>query len=173
MSIDWTVLGTWVGSIGTVAAFFVGFKQIRDERNDRKRKELRAQAEHITAYIAKENISRAVINVLNKSSEPIYEVVVFLDAFQGPEGHYYIDDHISFLSIVPPGNYYTEFARIDGGMSFHPGISIVFKDAKGNAWNRSARGELTMVDKDSHLSLFVAEAAPHNWTLPKECKDKP
>jgi hypothetical protein len=165
---DWLGdLATWVSGIGIVATFIIGFIQISNERRIRKEKERKEQAERISAFIVKETTAKATIALLNLSSEPIYEVIVSISAFQGPSGSPADSSsrqYTSFLSVVPPGK---SFTYVDGGykeLAFHPAIEIAFKDVKGKNWVRTGRGALKEINKPpiEHYKLH----RPLNWKLP-------
>lgn len=120
---------TWTGSLGTVAAFAVGFWQIRRERTERQRRETRewlaAKREHadrVSAWRTGEDII-----VSNGSHHLIHSVRVALD------GHEPV-----FLDHVEPG-------RTSVPLGTHgdtvPVTALTFTDARGDRWVREA-GEL-------------------------------
>jgi hypothetical protein len=160
-------IATWVSGIGIVSTFIIGFIQISNERKDRKEKEKRGQAVHISAFILKETPSKTTITLLNLSNEPVYEAIISISAFQGastrPTKH--VDrQYMSFLSVIPPGK---SFTHVDGSyheMSFHPSIEIAFKDVKGKSWLRTGRGALKEIAKAP--VEYYKLLRPLTWRLP-------
>jgi hypothetical protein len=114
----------WIGSIGTFLAFLAAFYQIYTERKARKvleekqrEQQIRDQAEHISAWVDTEEGGKyAVLAILNRSNEPVYQVIVFIVVFQSTVPTYNnpsTDNRFrSFISIVPPGKV---LVRVDGG----------------------------------------------------------
>ena len=161
-------VATWVSGLGIVCTFIIGFIQISHERRLRKEKERREQAEHISAFIFKETTAKTTIALLNLSSEPIYEVIVSIAAFQVMETTTHTikttRQYASFLSVVPPGK---SFTHVDGGyheLPFHPAIEIAFKDVKGKNWVRTGRGALKEIAK-SPVAYYKFHS-PLSWKLP-------
>lgn len=154
-------VATWVAGIATVLTFIVAFIQIFIERNIRKNKENKEQAEHITAYISKEKDYKAEIVVSNLSPEPVYEFIVHIVAFQGAG----MKRNVALLSVVPPGKSYITTEANYHGMSFHPSVEIAFRDINGRNWLRSGRGELQEIYKSP--TDYYKFPRPLSWTLPK------
>jgi len=160
-------IATWVSGIGIVSTFIIGFIQINNERKIRKEKERKEQAERISSFIIKETPSKTTIALLNLSSEPIYEVIVSISAFQGPNNapiHALSRQYTSFLSVVPPGK---SFTSVDGNyheLAFHPAIEIAFKDVKGKNWVRTGRGILREIGK-TPVEYYQLHR-PLSWKLP-------
>jgi len=156
-------VATWFTGLATFGAFVVAFVQINNERQIRKNQERKSQAEHISAYIAKEVEYKAWITILNLSSEPIYEVIVSIVAFQGANPG---PKHIAFLSVVPPGKAHVVTDADYHGMSFHPSIEIAFKDVRGKSWVRSGSGDLTEISQ-SPVDYYKLQR-PLGWQLPEQ-----
>lgn len=160
-------LATWVSGIGIISTFIIGFIQINNERKIRKEKERREQAERISAFIFKETPAKTTIALLNLSSEPIYEVIVSIAAFQVTNVSSIkkvSSQYTSFLSVVPPGK---SFTTVSGGyheMAFHPSIEIAFRDVKGKNWVRTGRGMLKEIEK-SPVDYYKLHR-PFGWELP-------
>ncbi len=189
-------VATWFTGLATFGAFVVAFVQINNERKIRKNQERKCQAEHISAYIAKEEKYKAWITILNSSAEPIYEVIVSIVAFQGANrGPKHIafllngklrlryarfermEEAISsshqarfaiqpFLSVVPPGKAHVTADADYHGMSFHPSIEIAFKDVRGKSWVRSRRGDLTETSQ-SPVNYYKL-SRPLGWQSPEQ-----
>lgn len=160
-------LATWISGLGIVATFIIGFIQINNERKIRKQKERREQAERISAFIIKETPAKTKVALLNLSSEPIYEVIVSIAAFQGASispTKKVSFQYTSFLSVVPPGKSFTHISGGYHGMSFHPSIEIAFRDVKGKNWVRTGRGTLKEITK-SPVDYYKLHN-PLGWELP-------
>jgi hypothetical protein len=106
-AVQWGTVSTWVASVGTVAAVSLALWEARGERKDRLRRELRQQAERISAWfvgmhkdpdgedsegedshgedspreawLPPELRGRAAdVELLNNSAEPVTDVLIFL-----------------------------------------------------------------------------------------------
>src|SRR5260370_15091373 len=166
----------WIGSIGTFLAFLAAFYQIYTERKARKvleekqrEQQIRDQAEHISAWVDTEEGGKyAVLAILNRSNEPVYQVIVTIVAFQGTTptfGTNQYNPFRGFISVVPPGKV---LVRVDGGyrgMYFHPGVEIVFVDKANQNWVRKGDGELVSIPKNP--TSYYNLNGPFNWQLPK------
>jgi len=164
----WGDVGTWAGSVGTVGALFAALFGLKREADRRRADEQamiarahRAHAELISAWPtgsprswgSGERLIR--IGVLNGSSEPVYEVVIFLVDIQGGGAHsgeewMASDDHARqaryrvVLGALPPGRWAVTLP-MDGGWSApqaRPGAEISFTDRAGAHWLRRATGAL-------------------------------
>jgi len=169
-------LATWVAAFGTVAAVSVALWQVGVERKARRKQETadrvqqrRAQAELISAWVAKEEGGgkTAWIAILNSSQEPVYEVIASIAPIQGAgdrTGKGTQPHFRGFLSVVPPGRYYV---RVDGGyrgMSFQPGVAVAFTDKAGVPWNRDALGLLGEISE--RPPEFLGLSRPLSRLLP-------
>src|SRR5262249_26633310 len=83
-------LATWVGSIGVVATLYLALVQIRTEARHRRadqiaaqERERRAQAERISGWPSHKARETTPIILLNRSDEPVYEVIATLVFVQG------------------------------------------------------------------------------------------
>lgn len=156
-------VATWFTGLATFGALVAAFVQINNERKIRKSQERKSQAEHISAYIAKEVQYKAQITILNLSTEPVYEVIVSIVAIQGAGGR---AKHIAFLSVVPPGKAHVVTDADYHGMHFHPSIEIAFKDVRGKSWVRSGRGDLTEISQPP--VDYYKLSRPLGWQLPEQ-----
>jgi|SRR5215469_7041169 len=165
---DWLGdIATWVSGIGIVLTFIIGFIQINNERRIRKEKDRKEQAERISAFIFKETPTKTTVALLNLSSEPVYEAIISIAAFQGPSvipTKHTSRQYTSFLSVIPPGKSYTFLNGDYQGMSFHPAIEIAFRDVKGKNWIRSSKGALKEISK-SPIEYYDLHR-PLHWQLP-------
>lgn len=158
MSIQLGDLATWLASVGTIGAVWLALWQVLNEKKERVNREIRSQAERISAWYAgtKEGAHLATatrIELLNSSNEPVYEVVVGLVFIQGAAprsgeewqcmGNTSIMGGFGkVLGALPPGQW---IVRVPGGwanMFARPGAEIAFTDRSGLHWVRRATGKL-------------------------------
>jgi hypothetical protein len=167
---DWLIL------FAAVAAAFVGWQQIADERNARKAGEQRllqearrSQAEKISAWINRDNefSMDAILN--NRSDQPVYQVVVWRVALYGAGARSAreLDEssgEYRTFATLPPGGYTTFFGPGFHGGGLKPGVEIAFRDQAGSTWVRSGDGLL----RRSHLSPvdFYGLAESQAWDIP-------
>src|SRR5438093_1413971 len=133
--------GTVVGAVGTVAAFVIGFWQIRTERQARKRREQeearerrRSQASRVHAWVSEDDGEKTTFTLLNGSEEPVYRAAAFLVFIQGAAprtGKEWIEresdevqasQYWAFLSIIPPGRSQTEIPSGWAAMLARPAV---------------------------------------------------
>ena len=111
------------------------------ERDDRLRaealkeaegRERRQQAERISGWPGQGSLPTTPLILLNRSDEPVYEVVATLVLIQGGaarRGEDYIPSgYRRVISILPPGRWRV---NVDGGwagMSRRPGVEVAFTD---------------------------------------------
>ena len=127
-------IATWVGSIGTVAAFAVAFVQIRRERTERHKRELRewlaAKREHadrVSAWVAGE-----VLTVSNQSHHLIHDVEIGFD-----------DGSTLTLGHIEPG---TTTRPAPGRHGTSAVATLRFTDPRGDRWLRESGGPPTLVE---------------------------
>ncbi len=149
----------WVSHVAKTRAIHMQVPSIPTAASDGQAQ----QAELISAFIAKEVQYKAWVTILNLSTEPVYEVIVSIVAFQGADRG---AKHIAFLSVVPPGSTPVVTDADYHGMCFHPSIEIVFSDVKGKNWVRSGRGELTEISQ-SPVDYYKL-SRPLGWQLPEQ-----
>jgi hypothetical protein len=179
-------IGTLIGSLVTAGTLIVAFYQIHVERKARKaadEQELfrvtRNQAENVSTWVDHEvaggsdGNSLAAIAVLNQSTDPIYQVIVSMTAFDYMKAKVVPDEGVldvpiecrGFVSVVPPGKV---FVMVDGnfhGMFFHPAAEIAFMDKSNHYWVRKASGKLLSF-MESPVDYYNL-ARPLGWHLPK------
>lgn len=148
-------LATWFGSVGVVGTLAAALYQIRTERirrhddEDHERQQLRRQqAERISGWPVNSGPGHhnTPLILLNRSDEPVYEVVVTLVFIQG-DGPRRGEDAVlpqyrNTLSIVPPGRWRVAVPAGWAGMSRRPGVEVAFTDRAGAHWIRRATGGL-------------------------------
>lgn len=144
-------LATWFGSMGTVAAFAVGFWQIHRERRHRLLGEMterlrsrRSHADHVSAWI---HGSELVIN--NGSGHPIHDVVVTLEGavVAGSDdtagGAPAAAGEPVTIGFVLPGEHASP-------MPHPPHVAVLpvltFTDARGDRWHRAPGSAPELID---------------------------
>jgi hypothetical protein len=146
-------LATWVGSIGVVGALFAALYQIRTERIQRRRDEKdvldrrrREQAERVSGWPGDQSLPTTPLILLNRSEEPVYEVVATLVMVQGDGARRGEDrpsrQFLRVLDVLPPGRWRIEVAGGWANMSRRPGVEVAFVDRSGACWIRRANGAL-------------------------------
>lgn len=168
-------LGTWLGSLGTVAAFGVGFYQIHRERKHRLLREMtdrirlrRAHVDQVSAWIVDSELV-----VANHSGHPVHDVSVALDGAAanagdraGPPPH-------------PLGSYTDRPTRVNsepldigfvvpGEQRFptpHPPEvtlvpSLTFTDVRGDRWHRRPGAPPVLIDAGDHISDTADDGDP-------------
>jgi hypothetical protein len=150
-------VATWAGAIFTAATFIAAFWQISTERKIRKKTQqhaeserIRSQAVHVSTWIVQPSGFPMYAAVLNKSNEPVYEVIISLVGIQGAFPHdahevkeYY--PYRSFLNVLPPGRFYISIPSAGHGMSTSFALEISFTDSSGHHWVRKGNGKLIKI----------------------------
>jgi len=179
-NIQYGDLATWFAAVGTVAAFFLAFWQLGTDRRRRRKERVEEQARKVSAWVAKEAPSkvkgqppRAWIAVQNNSSEPIYEVIATIVRFPHMPAKDGVDDgkgvpldFRTFLSVVPPGKYYSSVNGGYRGMSFQPAVEIAFKDKNGRSWLRTRNGGCFELKESP--TVHYKFSPPLSWKLPEQ-----
>lgn len=132
-------IATWVGSVGTVAAFLVAFVQIRRERVERHRRERhdrlaekRAHADRVSAWCV-----NGELHLVNDARHPAHAATVtFTDGTS-----------ISFDHILP-GETVTPVAGAPDG----PVASLTFSDTRGARWQRKIGRAPELLADTAHLT---------------------
>lgn len=167
---DWLIL------FAAVAAAFVGWQQIADERTARKageqrllREARRSQAEKISAWIDADHEFSMDAALANRSDQPVYQVVVWrvaaygAGARSGRELDESSGEYRTFATL-PPGRYTTFFGPGFHAAGLEPGVEIAFRDQAGITWVRSADGLLHRAS--SSPAGFYGLAEPQAWDIP-------
>ena len=171
----WTAfgaLGAVVAAAGTLLLIFVAFQQIRNERSARLKAEQSAlasqrtaQAQRISGWIGGDlrsfgeepELDRGLLatpaTLHNGSSEPVYQVLVWLIIFYGSgprtgEEQEPKPENPATLATLPPGTYLVPLPSDWVGMYRHPGVEVAFTDAAGRHWVRRATGVLQEIPED-------------------------
>ncbi len=166
-------IGTWIASLGTVAAVVLALNQSRRAIRRQRELENRSQASQISAWIIEQK-SEFWIAVRNNSSTPVHEVILSLAAYQGagPEPGKNSEFQV-YLGIVPPGQTYTSIKGGGSAMNIRFGVEMAFTDNQGLSWLRNVNGRLKDISKPAveHYGL----SRPVSWEsalskLPKDIK---
>jgi hypothetical protein len=125
-TVQWGSVATWVASVGTVTAVSLALWRTAWERKDRLRRELRQQAERISAwYVGMREDSdgevlhreaglpdelrgqAADVELLNNSEEPVYDVVVFLAQVSYKIKRWWNQEpyYRAMIGVLPPGQW--------------------------------------------------------------------
>ena len=134
-------------------------KRLQDrERDDRLRaealreaegRERRQQAERISGWPGQDSPPNTPLILLNRSNEPVYEVVATLVLIQGAGAHrgedYIPPGYRRVIAILPPGRWRVNVDSGWAGMSRRPGVEIAFTDRAGITWIRRSTGMLEEV----------------------------
>lgn len=163
-------LATWLASIGTVGTLLFTVVGLAHERRQKEREKRQEQADHISAWVAKEVDGKAWLAILNQSKDPIYEVVLSVVSFYEADlatGKHTPQAYRDYLSVVPPGGKSYGCVEDDyGGKTFHPAVEIAFKDVSGYFWLR--RGDGTLIQISQPPVDYYRVALPVPWQLPEQ-----
>ncbi len=143
-------------AVGTVGTLVVALRQLATERRARHTGEARRAAlEHrryadaVSAWYGGNAGKVSMLELANRSDQPVYEVVVSLAFVQGgaprtTEDWAKAGDHqfpyTRCLVVLPPGRFRVEVPAGWGGMMARPGAEIAFTDVQGNSWIRRTNG---------------------------------
>lgn len=127
-------VATWVTAVGTLGAFYVGFRQIHTERRERKKRtqeegeaKKRAHAEQLSAWVAE-----ADLHLSNSSHHPMHEVEIHM-----------VNGHEYALKVVAPGVSAVKISPEDGKSQV---ASVQFTDTHGQRWVKKHAEKLTKLD---------------------------
>jgi hypothetical protein len=145
-------VATWVGSIGTVAAFIGLVYQVGSAQAKDRERAKREQAERISGWPTNGDTSATPLALINSSPEPVYEVVVGMVMVQGG-GALHLEEmrdgqapYRRTLLVLPPGNWHVNVPGGWAGMSARPGVEIAFTDRSGGHWIRRSNGVLDEIN---------------------------
>jgi hypothetical protein len=150
-------LADWAAAIGTVGALWAVLRQMRRDRlrheglesKDREHTQ-RRYAERVSAWPGEDDGAKGRLFILNRSEEPVYQMLVTLVHVQGAaprKGEDFRDpedarNYRAMLSVLPPGEWSVEIEGAWGILSGRPGVEIGFTDSAGTHWVRRASGQL-------------------------------
>jgi hypothetical protein len=130
-AVQWGTVSTWVAGFGTVAAVSLALWEARGERKERLRRELRQQAERISAWFVgmhkdsqgedshAEDSHRearlppelrgrvADVELLNNSEDPVTDVLVFLSRISYKVQQWWDQEpeYRVMIGVLPPGRW--------------------------------------------------------------------
>jgi hypothetical protein len=142
-AVQWGTVSTWVAAVGTVTAVSLALWDVRGERKERLRRELRQQAERISAWfvgmhkdpdgedshgedspreagLPPELRGRAVdVELLNNSAEPVTEVLIFLSRVSYKVQRWW-DQELEYrvmIGVLPPGRWTISVPKSGGAIA--------------------------------------------------------
>ena len=141
-AVQWGTVSTWVAGIGTVAAVSLALWEARGERKERLRRELRQQAERISAWfvgmhkdpdggepdgedprrdawLPPELRGRAAdVELLNNSEDPVTDVLVFLSRVSYKVQRWWDQEpeYRVMIGVLPPGRWTISVPRSGGAI---------------------------------------------------------
>lgn len=151
---EWSALGTVAAVIVSLIFGVTGYFRTSRLEEDRRDEELRAQALKVAAWQhgSHDSPAGAKFTIFNNSDMPIYKVQVpGIDMFDINTGKEF---ELEF-GYVPPGQPFS--APLN---PYHGDVSetweLIFTDAGGHRWKRTASGELTCYPEET-------ERRPIEW----------
>jgi hypothetical protein len=156
-------LGTWLGSLGAIAAILYAYFRGSSEGRNSKERERREQAEKISSWVASEK-RELPVKLSNSSGDPVYDVIVNVVLVQGAGPQ---TGKETFLrrtyKVLPPGQFIVIFNDYPGGgMHTKPGTEIAFTDKKGSHWLKDKNGALISLGKQSPTEYYEM-GQPVEW----------
>lgn len=147
-NVDWGSAPDWLAAIGTVGALGVALYLLRQEMQERRRslkRADRAPADQIFAWAQpRTDAGGWQTFVLNKSDEPVYDVVVRLTPLSEPP----LPPYEAVWGTVAPGDARAgdSFSNRPNDLFGVPSVDVEFTDGRGRHWIRRAGGELEQLD---------------------------
>ena len=141
-AVQWGTVSTWVASVGTVAAVSLALWVARGERKERLRRELRQQAERISAWFVEmhkeshgedpqgEDSPReawlppelrgraADVELLNNSADPVTDVLIFLSRVSYKVQRWWDQEpeYRVMIGVLPPGRWTISVPKSGGAI---------------------------------------------------------
>jgi hypothetical protein len=141
-AVQWGTVSTWVAGVGTVAAVSLALWEARGERRERLRRELRQQAERISAWfvgmhkdpdgedpdgedsrrdawLPPELRGRAAdVELLNNSDDPVTDVLVFLSRVSYKVQRWWDQEpeYRVMIGVLPPGRWIISVPKSGGAI---------------------------------------------------------
>jgi hypothetical protein len=158
-------IGTWIASVGTVAAVVLALWQTRrTSQKDRDREE-KEQAAQVSSWLIGEGRICGVA-LRNTSATPVYQAILTLVAYQGAGPRNGTESQFRrYLGIIPPGQTYTTIEGAGGAMYIRLGVEMAFTDSRGINWVREVRGKLYKIGKQT--VDYYSAPPPIDWVLPE------
>lgn len=140
---------------GTLIAALYQINSERKRRHETEQEALRRhrrqQAEAISGWPDGRSLPSTPLILLNRSDQPVYEIVATLVMIQGGGARRGEDqlpaEFRKTLSVLPPGRWRVEVAGGWAGMSARPGLELAFTDRSGVHWVRRANGVLQEISE--------------------------
>jgi hypothetical protein len=171
-AIQWGDVATWVASVGTVAAVSVALWEVLRQRRIENRRDRRAHAESISAWIAEERLPDDIetpggtsVELENASQHLAYDVVVFQVYIQGagpttgedwgkilnqrqkPTNPRYPESPFAVLGVLQPGRSVADLDWLSSTMQGRLAVELAFTDRAGRHWIRRSTGELAEISQ--------------------------
>jgi hypothetical protein len=141
-AVQWGTVSTWVAAVGTVAAVSLALWAARGERKERLRRELRQQAERISAWFVEmhkeshgedpqgEDSPReawlppelrgraADVELLNNSADPVTDVLIFLSRVSYKVQRWWDQEpeYRVMIGVLPPGRWTIRVPKSGGAI---------------------------------------------------------
>jgi len=142
-AVQWGTVSTWVAAVGTVTAVSLALWETRKDRKERLRRELRQQAERISAWFVGmhkdtdggeshgEDPPREAwlppelrgrygdVELLNNSAEPVTEVLVFLSRVSYKVQRWWDQEpeYRAMIGVLPPGRWTISVPKSGGAIA--------------------------------------------------------
>lgn len=154
-------IGTWVAAIGTVGTLIALILQRRSDKRQARTETRLEQARRISALVGPEegtqSSGRTPFFLLNRSEEPVYNLVATIVMVQGAAPHRGEDwakEQVrpvpqTTISVLPPGKWriWINGGRWAGTMALRASAEVAFTDRAGVHWIRRGTGELEELSK--------------------------
>jgi hypothetical protein len=142
-AVQWGTVSTWVAAVGTVTAVSFALWETRRERKERLRRELRQQAERISAWFTGTHKDsdgedshddsssheewlppqlrgrEGDVELLNTSAEPVTEVLVFLARVSYKVQRWWDQEpeYRVMIGVLPPGRWKISVPKMGGAIA--------------------------------------------------------
>ena len=172
--VAWGDVPTWIGGLGTAAAFWVTYLLLRLTRREQRairEEQRREQARGVAAWCLSVEVgdsggpAAATVVFSNRSDEPVYHVRLAVGVDWASEEHVEVK---GIPYVIPPRDEAQYGARFESrGDRWHGRraeslpVEILFADAAGRFWRRDRYGGLTEIVEGLPPSsaLFFTEPA--------------
>lgn len=132
-----------IQAVGTIVAIGFSTIQVRKDRILREKEQALSIVCWMSDIKVNQNEQGCIVEIMNESHEPIYNVAISVDCVHCDEKHVdRINNECSYFHIIPPGHYSARVKYGGGGMHMQFGASISFTDSKGKYWYRDSWGRL-------------------------------
>lgn len=152
----------WITAISTLGALiYLGIERCRTNQKASK-----DQASHISTWLIESPIDLGKVCLLNKSNEPVFEVIISVVTIQGAgisDAQEASSDYEFrlFIGVLPPGSYLNQIKFGGNGMMMRFALEIAFTDCFGKHWVRKGNGRLIKI-KESPTDYYKL-TKPIGW----------